>query len=457
MRRNAEDWLKAWVGSERRKPLILRGARQVGKSTLVRQTAQAMGLPLWEANLERHPQLISTFQTMDVEKILLELGLALRCPVGKGKGILFLDEIQAIPQALAALRYFHEERPDLPVVAAGSLLEFALESFPASMPVGRIEFHHLGPLGFLEFAEAAEGRTLTEFVQGWKLVEPWPDTAHDILSGRLREFLVAGAMPEAAAAFLESGDPGRAQAIHRSILETYREDFGKYTKGAETEKVRRVFDSAPSFMGRKMRWNRVNPAWKSGDLRKAFDQLERAGVVAGVRHSDGLGIPLGVGADESVFKVLFLDGALAQTAMGLPPLDLESFRTARFVNEGPLAEQFVGQHLRFLRPGMRPELHHWLREGKTGNAEVDFLVQVDDKVVPVEVKSGTAGSMRSLHQFMALRGGDLAVRLDMNPPSIQDVSTVADTPLGRREIRYRLLSLPLMLVERLPDLVRQLG
>ena len=206
-----------------------------------------------------------------------------------------------------------------------------------------------------------------------------------------------------------------------------------------------------------MRWNRVNPAWKSTDLRKAFDLLERAGVVSGVRHSDGTGIPLGATADDDVFKALFLDGSLAQTAMGLPPLSLDAFRSARFVNEGMLAEQFVGQHLRHLRPGQKPELHYWLREGKSGNAEVDFLIQVDERVVPVEVKSGAAGSMRSLHQFMALRGTDLAVRFDLNPPSLQTIATRVDTSNGPRDVKYRLLSLPISLIENVADAVRAVG
>jgi hypothetical protein len=429
----------------------------VGKSTLVRQTTQALGLPLWEVNLERYPALVGAFETLDVSRILLELGLVLRRPVGQEPGILFLDEIQAIPKALAALRYFHEDRPDLPVIAAGSLLEFALAEFSASMPVGRIDFHHLGPVSFLEFVEATEGDGLTDFVSAWKFGEPWPQTVHAALSNRLRDYFVAGAMPEAAALFAQTQDPQQVQVIHRSILETYREDFGKYSRGAETEKICRLFDAVPTCIGQKVRWNRVNPAWKSTDLRKAFDLLERAGVVSGVRHSDGTGIPLGATADDDVFKALFLDGSLAQTAMGLPPLSLDAFRSARFVNEGMLAEQFVGQHLRHLRPGQKPELHYWLREGKSGNAEVDFLIQVDERVVPVEVKSGAAGSMRSLHQFMALRGTDLAVRFDLNPPSLQTIATRVDTSNGPRDVKYRLLSLPISLIENVADAVRAVG
>lgn len=456
MRRLAETDLKAWLSSEHRKPLVLRGARQVGKSTLVRRVAADIGLPLWEVNLERYPGLEGAFESKDTSRILQEIGLVLRKVVGKESGILFLDEIQAIPSALAALRYLHEDRPDLPVVAAGSLLEFALAKFEGSMPVGRIEFHHLGPVSFLEFVEELEGPSITEFVSSWRVGQAWPESVHQILSGRLRDFLAVGAMPEAASLFSKTGDLLQAQSVHRSILETYREDFGKYSKGAEIEKIRRLFDAAPQNIGQKIRWSRINPSWKSVDLRRAFDQLERAGVVAGVRHSDGTGVPLGATVDDDVFKLLFLDTGLVQTAMGLPPMPMDEFRQGRFVNEGSIAEQFVGQHLRYRNRGRKPELHYWLREGKSGNAEVDFLVQVEGKVVPVEVKSGAAGSMRSLHQFMALRGANIAVRFDLTPPALQDVSTIVETSEGRKQVDYRLLSLPLYLVQWLEPILASL-
>ncbi|HOU91348.1 MAG TPA: AAA family ATPase [Polyangiaceae bacterium] len=454
MRRAAEASLADWITSPRRKPLVLRGARQVGKSTLVRRVAESHGLPLWEVNLERHAVLAGAFESLDVRRILLEVGLVLRRTVGQGPGLLFLDEIQAIPQALTALRYFHEERPELPVIAAGSLLETALRRLPSAMPVGRIEFFHLGPVTFLEFVEATEGAPLADFLRGYALGEPWPDTVHERLRQRLRDFVIAGGMPEAAALFAESADVTGVHAVHRSILETYREDFGKYAAGAQIAHVRRVFDAAPASIGQTVKWSRVDAGTKSVDLRRAFELLEQAGVVTGVRHSAGTGVPLGATAHDAILKLLFLDVGLAQTAMGLGALTASPLDGARFVNEGPLAEQLAGQHLRHLQHGQRPELHFWRREGKAGNAEVDFLTAVDGRVVPVEVKAGAAGAMRSLHQFVALRGTDLAVRFDLNPPSIQEISTTASTPEGPRSVRYRLLSLPLFLAERVDDLVR---
>ena len=457
MKRQAQESLSKWLRSKWRKPLILRGARQVGKSTLVRQFAAREKLALWELNLERHTGLAEAFARMDVAALLQEFSLLLRTLVGNGPGVLFLDEIQAIPAALACLRYFHEERPDLPVIAAGSLLEFALDEFRASMPVGRLEFFHLGPVSFEEFLQGVEGDVVADSFRSWNWGQPWPDSLHQITLSRLRDFLGCGGMPEAAAAFAETKDLVASSEIQRSIVETYREDFSKYTRGAEGEKVRRIFDIAPTFLGQKVRWNRIHPSWKSVDQRHAFDLLARAGVLVPVHHCDGMGVPLSAGRDENVFKLLHLDVGLAQSALGGFALPLELFRTGRFINEGPLAEQFVGQQLRYWEQGHPPELHYWLREGRSGNAEVDFLVAVKGQIVPVEVKSGAAGAMRSLHQFMALRKGKLAVRFDLNPPSHQTIATELDTPRGRERIEYTLLSLPLPLAGRLPELLDEVS
>ncbi|MEN9355534.1 MAG: hypothetical protein RL318_2859 [Fibrobacterota bacterium] len=415
--------------------------------------AQEEKLPLWEVNLERHPGLAKSFQSMDVPSILMELSLILRTKIGAEPGILFLDEIQSVPAALAALRYFHEERPDLPVIAAGSLLEFALQEMKASMPVGRIEFFHLGPLSFEEYLLAAEGDYVLQTLRDWNLGEPWPETLHNRLSGRLREYLAVGGMPEATAVFLEESSFADVAAVHRSIVETYREDFSKYALGSQTEKVRRIFDTAPAFLGQKIRWSRIHPDWKSVDQRKAFDQLARAGILCPVHHSDGTGLPLDATRDDGVFKLLHLDVGLVQNALGGFALSMEQFLEGRFVNEGPLAEQFTGQQLRFDPNGSRPELHYWLREGKSGNAEVDFLTAVQGTVIPVEVKSGAAGSMRSLHQFVDLRGASRAVRFDLNPPSRQTIQVKIPTASGQKQVEYELISLPLGLAGQMRRLL----
>jgi len=202
--RDAEIALKQWYNGNSRKPLIIRGARQVGKSTLVREFSRRFNLTLFEINLERHARLEPVFATLDTEHILRELEFTCR----KGKmegGIIFLDEIQATPKALKALRYLHEDRPDIPVVAAGSLVEFTLNEADFSMPVGRIRYFYLSPLSFHEFLSAIGATDLADLILGWIPGKPFPESAHERLLGHLRDFLLVGGMPESVARFAATG------------------------------------------------------------------------------------------------------------------------------------------------------------------------------------------------------------------------------------------------------------
>ncbi|MFZ4618583.1 MAG: ATP-binding protein [Rectinemataceae bacterium] len=453
--RIAEGDLIRWYQSSGRKPLVVRGARQVGKSTLVRLVAQKLGLAMWEVNLERHQELGVVFASLDSTRILQEIGLALnQGGVGKGVGILFLDEIQAIPAALSALRYFHEEKPDLAVVAAGSLLEFALGSEPFSMPVGRIEYCWLGPMTFIEFLEAVGEYLLVETLKKYRLDEDFPMAAHERLLPLLRMYFLVGGMPEAVARFAESRDIVRARQVHSSILETYRDDFRKYAKRADLEKIWRIYEALPSNIGLKTRYNRFHPDWKASDIRRCLELLQRAGIVDMAVHTDGTGLPLGAAEDPTVTKLFHLDCGLVSTALGGASIPIANFLSGRYINEGTFAEQVVAQLL--LRTGSvnsRPQLHWWLRGGKSANAEVDFITATGGKVLPIEVKSGSSGSLRSLHQFMLPHQGGIALRLDLNPPSCQDLDLEVMTASGKTRVCYSLVNLPLYLAERIQGLI----
>ena len=437
--------LEHWIHKANRKPLILRGARQVGKSTLVREFARLKGLPLWEVNLEKHASLNSAFATFEPATVLRELSLVLNQPnVGRSPGLLFLDEIQQTPAALACLRYFYEEMPELPVIAAGSLLEFTLADTGFSMPVGRVEYHWLGPLTFGEFLAGAGEAQALQYCEDWVAGEPFSEVAHQRLSRRLREFLLVGGMPEAVQAYLDTGDFLGATEVHRSILETYRDDFSKYARGAELEKLRRVFEVLPRTIGRKVQYRQFHPDWKAHDIRHCLELLQRAGLALSVVHSNAQGLPLGADEDPTVYKLYFLDVGLVGTANGNALLTLEDFVEGHFVNEGPLAEQFIAQHLWANQPrDQRPGLHFWQREGKANNAEVDFLVPQKSTLLAIEVKSGTSGSLRSLHQFMLRHPQAGALRLDLNPPSSQVVKTEVMTSEGKQYVEYPLENRPL--------------
>jgi uncharacterized protein len=246
-------FLNDWFLSKPRKPLVLRGARQVGKSTLVRQFAASKGLDLIEINLEKHATLDSVFKTLDIEKILLSIDAAIRKSANLSHSILFLDEIQATPHALASLRYFFEERPELPVIAAGSLLEFVLSDHAFSMPVGRIEYLWLYPFTFKEFLIARGKESLVESLEKFAPKMYWPPPRHEELLEELRRYQLIGGMPEVVQAFINGAGENRVQRIQDNIVATYSDDFSKYASGAELRRLQHTYRRLPQFCGRKVK------------------------------------------------------------------------------------------------------------------------------------------------------------------------------------------------------------
>lgn len=443
--------------------MLLRGARQVGKTRLVREFAKQQSLLLWELNLEKNRNLNTVFESMNIETILRELSLVLNTRgIGSAPGILFLDEIQETPHALTALRYFHEERPDIPLIAAGSLLEFALSEDGVSMPVGRSESYWLGPLSFSEYLIGAGDDLLHDEIVYYQRGKSWSPTAHTRLMDRLREYLIIGGMPEATQAFINSGNFAEATRIHTSLLETYRDDFSKYAQGSLLRKLQRVFETAPLETGRKITYRRFHPDWRTMDIRQCVEMLTAAGILVPVVHSASNGLPLGAEENPDVYKLYFLDVGLAGTAAGNAHLSLKEFRNARFlsdfINTGNLAEQFVCQQIWCSgNRTARPRLHYWLREGKSSNAEVDFILPGTHSPVPVEIKAGATGSLRSLHQFMLRFPSGRAIRLDASPPVFQKIETSTSSKNGSQAIDYMLESYPLYFAGHLRDIVFQKG
>ena len=452
--------LRRWLHAPRRKPLVIRGARQVGKSTLVERFAKEAGRGLSTVNLERHSGLGEVFAGNDPRAIVNVLDAVLDVPLADD-GILFLDEIQAVPAAIAALRYFLEEMPELPVVAAGSLMEFALADHAFSMPVGRVEYLHLGPMTFTEFLRAVGKEGLAGAIDAfeWPPGKSWsiPPVLHERLLEQLRLYQYVGGMPEAVGVFAESGSLRAVGTIHAGILDTYRDDFPKYAPRRDMTRMLRVFNFAARQPGRKVKFSDVSPGDQSATVRRDIEVLAMARVLAKVTHSACSGLPLQADLRDNVFKLLFLDVGLMNAICGLPWESLRTASGAALVNAGTSAEQFAGQHLQYLfarRPNR--ELTYWLREGRSNNAEVDYVVELAGRVVPVQVKAGRAGTLKSLHQFVAEKRPPVAVRLDASPPGLQDVRATVRSHGESIPVSYRLLSLPLYLVERLPDLVGKL-
>ncbi len=439
--------LIAWAKRAHRKPLVVRGARQVGKSTLVRQLAQRVPLNLVELNFERNPELKDAFTSRNPAQIVQNLQLLTGQTPRAGESLLFLDEIQAAPDVLTTLRYFYEEMPDLHVIAAGSLLEFTLADARFPMPVGRVDYMHLGPMQFEDFLDAIGQAPLASWLREVSLQklrdEPLSTALHDKLVELLRQYWIIGGMPEAIAVFARDQDVREAARVHHSIVATYRDDFGRYSHGSLKDRVQLVFDRLPTMVGRKFKYARVSQEHRSTDLAAALQQLCMARVAHKVLHTSANGVPLGAEADERNFKVLYLDVGLMCTALHLGLLDLRR-EPLTLVNDGAIAEQFIGQHLLYRgEPYEAPSLHYWNREAKSSSAEIDYLIDFGQQVVPVEVKSGRTGTLKSLHYFLKEKQRTFGLRFNGDTPSLLSTSTRLP---DQTEIQYELLSLPLYMI-----------
>lgn len=444
MHRMALDYLKEWKDRASRKPLVIRGARQVGKSFVVRMLARETFTSLLEINFERMPDVASLFASKTPRTILSLLEARFNLPIEQGKTLLFLDEIQAAPEVFAALRYFQEEMPGLHVIAAGSLLEFVLQDHSFSMPVGRIEYLHLGPMTFEEFLLALGREKLHQWLMSYTLDDVVPEGLHRELLGLVRQYCIVGGMPEAVAAFARSGSYQECEQVQQSILSTYRDDFAKYASKAKHIRVEKVFARIPQLVGRKFMFSHVDPEERARELGVALQLLCLARVAHQVKHSHGNGVPLGAETDDRAFKVLFLDVGLLCRACGLRVLDVEKAADPILINNGAVCEQVVGQHL--LMSGAfyeEPALHCWMRDRPNSSAEVDYLIAIGPCVIPVEVKAGATGRLKSLHLFLSEKHREFGLRLNSDVPSLLDTHT---TPVGGMVKPFRLLSLPFYLL-----------
>jgi predicted AAA+ superfamily ATPase len=444
-----ESALATWLARPRRKPLIIRGARQVGKSTLIRTFAKNSNRRLVEINIDDHrSSLRRVIENGNFEEVLAGLvrvaGIDFR--EKPEAHFLFLDEIQVIPACLPILRYFYEKMPALAVVAAGSVLEFALSDDNFSMPVGRVEYLHVAPLTFKEFLAARDLHDLKSVVES---ASPWttqsPTTNEHIrLLTALRDFFLVGGLPEAVLALREQG-MDEAAVVQRNIITAYRDDLQKYPATAHIRSLlREVFDRSPIQVAKKIKYSQLSPDHPARDVRKALRLLLDAGVLSEATHTHANGIPLGAESDPDTRKLFFLDVGLLVSASGLAAKDIPSPETAAFVNDGALAEQFVAQELTAWSSGVRGNLHYWLREGKSENAEVDFLMSVGRHIVPIEVKAGASGRLRSLGEFCRAKAHSVAIRFDSNMPSTFDMSGANP---------FKVISLPIYLASEVNRIV----
>lgn len=408
--------LHGWLRRKDRRPLLLRGARQVGKTWLARALAREQGLELVEVNFELRPDAKEAFRSLQPAEILKNLAF-LGFPVPKpGTSLLFLDEIQDCPAAIAAMRYFYELMPDLAVLASGSLLEFAMKAGEFSLPVGRVDTLWVHPMGFSEFLRAKGNETLAGALDSQNPAEPLPEVAHRKSMEELRDYFFCGGMPAAVKALAEDRDVEACRHVHLSILQTYRQDFAKYAPRIKADIAERLFLRAPGLVGGRLKFNAIDPDHRASEVRLAVEAVEKAGVIRRVFHSAGQSLPLATDANPRIAKLVMLDVGLMHAALRI---DAEFIHEPDLlaVHRGAVAEQFTAQELLACGPADRePELYFWARENLNSQAEVDFLIASGSKVLPIEIKAGSSGTLKSLNLFLdSHRQSPLGIRLYSGP------------------------------------------
>lgn len=441
MKRAVYGDLRAWLVDARRKPLILRGARQVGKTWLVRELARERGLALLEINFERDPLQAKAFDGADPRRIFSDLALQTDHRAAPEESLLFLDEIQAAPEVLARLRWFAEEMPELPVVAAGSLLEFALADFAHSMPVGRVSYAYVEPLGFPEYLDAHGQEPLLERLRNWQPGDGISPSVHDKAWQWFDRYQMVGGMPAVVAADAQGADARTCRNIQRDLLHTYQDDFSKYSRRIDTRILRQVLLRVVASLGEKFVYSSVGEGVKPDTARRALEMLAAARLCKLIPHASANGLPLAAEKNDRLRKVALLDVGMGHALWNTPALTrFPSWENLAPAIRGGLAEQMAAQQLHLVSGGFTHEgqLFHWRREGGR-SGEIDHLLELHGMILPVEVKSGAAGAMKSLHQFMHDKRLPLALRIDRNAPSLQ-VMAVSTTQ--GQAIRYSLLNLP---------------
>ena len=438
MNRILLDYLRKWQTSPIRTPLIVRGARQVGKTYLVREFGRESFKSFLEVNLETSPHLWECFRSLDAKTICQQLETVLNTEIIPGETLLFIDEIQASKQALLSLRSFKETLPNLHVIAAGSLLEFALQDKNAfSFPVGRVTFAHLQPVSFVEFLSSMNEPRLITAIKDASIAAPCPPAVHNRLLELTRTYFMLGGMPEVIETFKSTNSFTESRRVQNRLVTAFIADFSKYGRRYDHRKLQQLLNAVPKMVGKKFKFSHVDPSVTARDFKLPLLDLERSGLVRTIRATAANGIPLGGEERNGVFKASYLDIGLLINALGLDLLTTDA-EQAVFINEGALAEQFVGQELLAnLDPESSPQLYYWVRETKGAEAEVDFVTARGTNIIPIEVKAGARGRLKSLRQFMIDKKSPLGIRLSQLPLSLVD----------------GILSIPLYMASEIPRLV----
>jgi len=411
--RNIDKELTSWGKKKEGKPLLLRGARQVGKSTAIRELSKQFDYFL-EINFEEQRRVHQLFEgDLNPEELCENLSILYNVPIIAGKTLLFFDEIQACIPAISSLRFFYEKYPRLHVIAAGSLLEFALAEIP-SFGVGRIRSLFVYPLSFDEYLAGIGEHQLLTAKKNATIKKPLAAPIHQKVLTHLKRFLILGGMPEVIAAYVADGNLNVCGQVLDDLIISLKADFAKYKKRVPFLRISEVFDSVVQQSGGKFIYNKAATETNHKQIKEATDLLIMAGLVIPVTHTSANGLPLGDGADPKKRKMLLLDTGIFQRLLGLPISEILFEDDFDVINKGAIAEQFVGLELLKSSSCYQQEnLYFWHREAKSSNAEVDYVIQQNENIIPIEVKSGKKGSMQSLFLFLSERKAPFGIRFSL--------------------------------------------
>jgi predicted AAA+ superfamily ATPase len=440
MERDLEADLRRWKDQEGRMPLLLRGARQVGKTYLVEKFGKAEFSELITLNFELHPEYKKCFSSLEPEKIINSIELVTGKTIKPGSTLLFFDEIQECPGAIMAMRYFKEQMPLLHLIGAGSLLEFVLNDEDFRMPVGRIQFLYLRPLSFGEYLDVLGHSNLRSYLKTVHVKDTIEEVVHEKLLSLVREYCIFGGMPAVISKYLATKSALQCQELQSDILFSFRKDFGKYGKRFPQEHLETIFSKTPGIIGQWLKYVNLDPDTSSATLKEAVKKLAKAGVILPVYATSGAGLPFISHMNEKKLKLLFLDIGLVKRACNLD-VEILMKQDLLLINQGGLAEQFVGQELLAYTGKKEVDtLFAWTRDSKGSQAEVDYLVAMGSYILPIEVKAKTSGALRSLRIFLSEKKSPFGIRISEVPFSFYD----------------KVLSIPFYMIEQIPRLSHEL-
>jgi predicted AAA+ superfamily ATPase len=407
--------LLQWSKEQHHKPLMLRGARQVGKTTAVRNLGKSFK-NFVEINFENKEHAVANeifSQHSDPQIICSELSVLFAKPIVAGKTLLFLDEIQSCVDAILSLRYFYEQMPDLHVIAAGSLLEFALEELP-TFGVGRIDSMFMYPFSFNEFLSATGYEMWTKIIDEASPEKPVSESGHVKIVEQLKNFLIIGGIPEVVAEFAKTHDFLRCKKVINNLLISFRNDFAKYKKRIPSTRINEVFNSVARQAEGKFVYERVSQSLNNGQVKNSLELLLMAGLCYQITHSSADGIPLGAKINPKYRRIILFDTGLYQQILNLDISGILLSNDFDTINKGAVAEIFIGCELKkHASPYSDDELYCWARDKKNASAQVDFVVQLGEKIVPIEVKSGKSGKMQSIWEFLTEKHSEYGIRTSL--------------------------------------------